>query len=258
MNNIIFPNIPAGGDGRFRLQSDWDAIQALHVQKLERLTAAANVPEGDWKNRQFTLEAFARAEGIKVFGDLIPPQDEIQQARKIDKFNSTLHQQMQVSLLAFKAGVAVAADLHEIGYDTHDRHDEITIPLIANFSDAIDYLWTTAEELDLADRLVVLIGSDFGRTPFFNGSQGKDHWPIGSYIVMGKNAGYTNQVIGETDGGHNALRINPVTLQRDDSQGMLLHPGHVHKALRRYLGIENDPITQLFPFNNTSDFNFFG
>ena len=33
---------------------------------------------------------------------------------------------------------------------------------------------------------------------------------------------------------------------------------HVHKALRRYLGIANTPGAQRFPFNNTEDFAFFG
>jgi hypothetical protein len=75
---------------------------------------------------------------------------------------------------------------------------------------------------------------------------------------MEKNAPFTNPVIGETDGGHNAFRINPDSLVRDDNNGILIHPKHVHKALRRYLGIENSSITEMFPFNNTEDFDFFG
>ena len=105
---------------------------------------------------------------------------------------------------------------------------------------------------------MVVIGSDFGRTPFFNSTQGKDHWPIGSYIVMERNAAYTNKTFGETDGGHNAMAINPGNLQRDDMNGVILKPAHVHKALRRYLGIENSASAQHFPFASTEDFAFFG
>ena len=36
------------------------------------------------------------------------------------------------------------------------------------------------------------------------------------------------------------------------------YPKHVHKALRRYLGIASTPGAQRFPFNNTEDFAFFG
>ena len=35
------------------------------------------------------------------------------------------------------------------------------------------------------------------------------------------------------------------------------YPKHVHKALRRYLGVANSPGAQRFPFNNTEDFAFF-
>ena len=61
-----------------------------------------------------------------------------------------------------------------------------------------------------------------------------------------------------TDDLHFAHRINPSTLKRDDANGTIIYPKHVHKALRRYLGIENTPGAQRFPFNNTEDCAFFG
>ena len=60
-----------------------------------------------------------------------------------------------------------------------------------------------------------------------------------------------------TDGLHFAHRINPRTLRRDDTGGTIIYPKHVHKALRRYLGIGHTPGAQRFPFNNTEDFAFF-
>ena len=46
---------------------------------------------------------------------------------------------------------------------------------------------------------------------------------------------------------------------RDDRNGRtIIYPKHVHKALRRYLGIEDTPGAKRFPFNNTEDFAFFG
>ena len=93
---------------------------------------------------------------------------------------------MQIALLAFKSGVSVSAVLFEGGYDTHTNHDRDHALVMSNMTDALDYLWTTAEELGLADRLVVLVGSDIGHTPYLNAGEGKDHWPIGSYMVMKK------------------------------------------------------------------------
>ncbi len=64
-------------------------------------------------------------------------------------------------------------------------------------------------------------------------------------------------MVGLTDGGHNAYQINPSTLKRDDNNGTIIYPKHVHKALRRYLGIENSSVDANFLFTNTEDFDFF-
>jgi len=158
---------------------------------------------------------------------------------------------------ALKSGLTVAVDMQERGFDTHTNHDTQHEPLLGNVLDAVDYLWDYAEVLGLANRLVVVLGSDFGRTPYYNVGSGKDHWPIGSYVVMEKNAGYTNRVVGETDEGHNAYAIDPATLKRA-SQGSLLYAKHVHQALRRYLGSESSAVARLFPYDNTESMALFG
>ena len=122
---------------------------------------------------------------------------------------------------------------------------------------AVVYLWDYAEQQGIADRLTLIIGSDFGRSPWYNSDNGKDHWPIGSYVVMEKNAAWGSRVVGKTDGVHNALKINPTTLQRDDASGTLIYPKHVHKALRRHLGLEDTASAAGFPFSNVEDFDFF-
>ena len=169
-----------------------------------------------------------------------------------------LRRQAQLTVLAFKTGVAVSADLWLGGFDTHATHDPDHEWLLGNLTDSVDYLWEYAEEHGVADRMVVVIGSDFGRTNFYNAQSGKDHWPIGSFVVMEKNQPWTGRAVGETDGLHFAHRINPRTLRRDDRNGTIIYPKHVHKALRRYLGIASTPGAQRFPFNNTEDFAFFG
>ena len=75
-----------------------------------------------------------------------------------------------------------------------------------------------------------LSGSDFGRTNSYNAQQGKDHWPFGSFVIMEKNQPWTNRVVGETDDLHFAHRIDPTTLERDDANGTIIYPKHVHKS----------------------------
>ena len=112
-------------------------------------------------------------------------------------------------MLAFKTGVAVSADLYLGGFDTHANHDRDHEWLLGNLTGGVDYLWDYAEAHGVADRLVVVMGSDFGRTNFYNAQSGKDHWPIGSFIIMEKNQTWTNRVVGETDELHFALPHRP-------------------------------------------------
>jgi len=259
LRNVVSPNrFISDSSRRYMADDDLNKILSLHRSSMQSKSTQTEVA-GNIQNQRYYLDSLARAENITEFEQFLPEQEQLQQRREITaEVSSTLHQQIQLTLLAFKAGMSVSADLWERGYDTHSKHDETHPVVLANSTDAIDYLWSYAEELGLADRIVLVIGSDFSRTPYFNSAQGKDHWPIGSTIVMEKNAAFTNQVIGETDEGHNAYKISPSNLKRDDNSGINLKPAHVHKALRRYLNLELNPITQVFPFDNTEDLPFFG
>ena len=241
--------------------ASWEAIESYHRESALRLASSPGLLPGDVRHQGFYRSAFA-TEGLKAYADAVPPENELQQEQKytgpLRTYYSTLRRQAQLTVLAFKTGVAVSADLWLVGFDTHTYHDPDHEWLMGNLTDAVDFLWEYAEEHGVADRMVVVMGSDFGRTNFYNSAEGKDHWPIGSYIVMEKDQPWTGRAVGETDGLHFAQRINPGTLRRDDANGTIIYPKHVHKALRRYFGIENTPGAQRFPFNNTEDFAFFG
>lgn len=260
INNLVFPNQDQyEPEGRHHRQTDFDRVQALRLQKSQERAAESGLLAGSRLNRQIFAQALEQADGLSVFADVIPTGDELQPERQVTtNIPSSLHQQVQISLLAMQAGVTVAADLFQGGFDTHANHDNDHTLLVNTTNDAINYFWSYAEQLGLADRVVLVIGSDFGRTPHYNSGAGKDHWPIGSYVVMERNAAYTNRVFGETDEGHNTYRVNPQTGQQDNFGGVAIYPKHVHLALRKYLGIHDNSITSPYPFNNTEDFSFFG
>ena len=237
--------------------ADWAAIEAHQAATAERLAAAPDLLPADERHLAFYRSAFA-TEGLRAYADAIPPEDDLEgDDNGPGNFHSSLRRQAQLSILAFRTGVAVSADLFLGGFDTHDNHDSDHGWLLGNLTNGVDYLWEYAEAQGVADRLVVVIGSDFGRTNLYNSQRGKDHWPIGSYVVMEKNQAWTNRTVGETDELHFTHPIDPGNLRRDDDNGTIIYPKHVHKALRRYLGIENSPACLRFPFNNTEDFPFF-
>ena len=261
LRSIATPDI-ADEEHRYIGEADWASLRSRQAATSARLASASGLLPIEARNRALYQSAFAASEGLKAYADAIPPEDQLEQPVEFttaagSTYRSELRRQAQLAVLAFKTGVAVSADMWLGGFDTHDTHDADQGALMANLTESVDYLWDYAEAHGVADRLVVVMGSDFGRTNFYNSQDGKDHWPIGSYVVMEKNQTWTNRVVGETDELHFAKRINPTTLERDDNDGTIIYPKHVHKALRRYLGIENSAGAKRFPFSNTEDFEFF-
>jgi len=152
-------------------------------------------------------------------------------------FFSNLKQQMQGALLVFKSGLGAAADLSLGGFDSHEEHDPVSESLLTHLAEALDFFWDYAEELGLADRILLVVGTDFGRTNFYNDGNGKDHWPIGSYMLMEQGAPWGDRVVGLTDELHFAKPLDPETLKADPA-GIIMTPSHVHKAIREYLDLE--------------------
>ena len=246
-------------DDRYLGDEDWDDLVRFRSRTSLRLAAAPNLLPRAARNRRLYAGALTReaTEGLRAFAAVIPKSEDLQQEEEFGRLGSMLKRQAQLAVLAFKAGVAVSADLWLGGFDTHEKHDTDQAWLLANLTDSVDFLWDYAELHGVADRLVVVIGSDFGRTNHYNADAGKDHWPIGSFVVMEKNRPWTNRVVGETDELHFAHKVNPSSLQRDDVRGTLIHPKHIHKALRKYLGIGDLAESRKFPFGNTEDLPLF-
>ena len=266
IRNIAAPEVPEEADPRdpnlYLHIADWESLRTFREANIARLGAARQLLPRAARNRRLYARALSTeaTEGLKAYSALIPPEEELEQDEESEdrRYRSGLRRQAQLTILAFKARVAVSADLWLGGFDTHAYHDRDHNWLLADLTDSVDILWELAEIHGVADRLVVVIGSDFGRTNHYNVDAGKDHWPIGSFVMMEKNQLWTNRVVGETDALHFTHKIRPDTLRRDDANGTIIHPKHVHKALRRYFGIENSLEAERFPFHNTEDFSFFG
>ena len=253
--SIAFPNQPSWDpNARFLPDTDFAALRQFQVDRANALMAESSLAPRALQNRAAFADANLASEALQPFAQAIPAEQDLP---SLGVQNNNLAQQAVVAAIAFKTGAAVAADLFIGGFDTHQDHDTDHEPLLGDLTNGVDTLWTVAEEQGIADRLVVVIGSDFGRTNHYNATNGKDHWPIGSYIVMEKNVSWTNRMVGFTDELHNTYPVDPTTLVRDDANGTTIHPKHVHKALRSYFGLDASPLTSPYPFNNTENFAFF-
>lgn len=163
-----------------------------------------------------------------------------------------LAQQAEIALASFKAGVCVSANLSIGQFDSHANNDPDQMKLIPELLEGIAYVLHRAEELQIREKLVVIVQSEMGRTPTYNKGNGKDHWSIGSIMFLGPGV-KGNRVIGSTDEGQFAVPLKPDTLELDRENGIRVRPEHIHAALRKFAGIARHDSSQRFPLKVPPD-----
>lgn len=240
LRGLTQPNIePWSGENK-RWTSEIDRAQHAVDDGASSLQDVAGLSVRQRLSLQRFVDARVQRTDLQVLSDLIPAEEDIAPREDFnaggDMFSSNLKQQMQSALLVFQSGLGVSADLELGGFDSHEQNEPVQEALLAHLYDALNFFWDTAESLDLAHRIFLVIGSDFGRTNFINEGNGKDHWPIGSYIIMEQGASWGDRVVGITDELHFAHEIDPETLH-PAGKGIRLTPSHIHKAIQEHLGI---------------------
>jgi len=170
-----------------------------------------------------------------------------------------LRGQVEVALAAYRAGISIAANLSAGGFDTHGNHDASHIPSLENVLDAMGYARELSQEYGIADKVMLMASSDFGRTPGYNDGNGKDHWSVSSMLMMGAGV-QGNRVIGKTDDGHRAYGIRTdLSVDESTEASLKITPAHIHSAIRKQyaLGADNE-LAQMFPLDNEEDLPIFG
>lgn len=153
--------------------------------------------------------------------------------------NDGVESQIQIAMAAYRAGATISMSMGYGGFDTHGNHDAVHIPQLTQLLGYIDFLWTEAAAQGVADKVILVVSSEMGRTPRYNSGKGKDHWSITSMMAMGPGQGVPqNKVIGQTDDGFAAKKIDPGTLQVSEAADALsITPAHIHNELRTQAGV---------------------
>lgn len=204
----------------------YEKIEEARNDRLQRLIRRSTLP---LESRQMQQLQTVRSEdnNLNRLVDALP-----------ERISSGLEGQAEVAVASFTSGLAVSANMSMGGFDTHGNHDRNQSRRLTELLEGIDHLWEQIEANGLQNKVTVLVGSDFGRTPFYNSNRGKDHWNVTSVMAMG--AGVRgNRVIGGTDANFEALAVNPLTLSLD-SNGTIITPEHLHVALRDLAGVPSD------------------
>lgn len=239
---LVSPNA-ASATNDFMKQGDLNKAFAFRTERMaERKANAQALPRRAVLADQFGAADKGRALMDRV-ASFIPAT--------FDRFT-----QAHVALIAAQAGITSTVELASGGFDGHSQLANSYANALPRLTDLITYIWQKSADLGLADRVFVRIYSEFGRTPL-NAGDGKDHWAVGSQVLMEANPVWGNRVFGASGPRHEQLRINTATGAIDPVNGVVIRPRHIHAALRRYLGINTtDPRFDL-KVPNTENFDFF-
>lgn len=243
IERVAYPN--ALGDSTYHTEAAMEKIVNAQKERLGTLKSKNHLPHAVETLSTLELARSSNNE-LKKLSEFLPD---------LNGLNTGLGRQAAIALAAYRAGLCVSANLSTGGFDTHGDHDNRHATALSRLTDGLNEIWSQIEELGLQDRVCLMVGSDFGRTPGYNDGNGKDHWPITSMLFMG--AGITgNRVVGSSTERHQAMKLDPNTLQPSDS-GVTLKPIHIQRALRKMGGIAGTEYEAQFPLVG-EDLNIFG
>lgn len=238
---LITPNA-ASATQDFMKEADILKTQTARAERVRaELAAGASVPRSQLVAQQLGGAGDSRALLARVAQFTPATFDTLAQAH--------------VGLIAAQAGICSTIQLASGGFDGHSNLANGYANALPRLTDMVSYIWDKAATLGLADRILVRIYSEFGRTPL-NSGNGKDHWAVGTQILMEAAPAWGNRVFGASGPKHEQQKIDPATGAVDPVNGIVMRPRHIHAALRQYLGIQTtDPRFNLkVPAAETFDF----
>jgi uncharacterized protein (DUF1501 family) len=166
---------------------------------------------------------------------------------------------VQLGLAAFKTGVTSAFSMAMGNFDSHEGNDNGQRTVLMRQWATLNYLLDSANGIDPVSGarnsnpqlpVVILVASDFGRTPEYTGSRndGTDHWSIGSAMVLYSDAVAAKYRIGggATTGGL-TIGTSSADYKTGSYNGTRFQPSDVIKLIRLKLGIDTSPAIAQYP-----------
>lgn len=212
-------------------------IRDLDQHRKANLSQLAINSLAPWTNASQSLGPIYGAN----YGSLLTLNDATK-ARYGYKDDGDIGARLASAYLALKSGLTSFVAVNFGDFDTHSNHLGQHLPVMQEFGGALAALVSDLRATpdpgvpgsSLADTTMIVITSEFTRTPKFNGSAGTDHWPSASMIVMGGGV-RDNSVHGATDADASVLgwRDGPLALSDETA----LMPDHVVAAILYNLGL---------------------
>jgi uncharacterized protein (DUF1501 family) len=221
---------------------------------MDRITARLRERAGLQRERQYlpplqrSMDALRAArETTAQLADLVVADTLVDLPGGLDDLER-FERQVQLSYAAFASGLSVCASVTLGGFDTHGNHDRDQARQLWKLLGGVDFALRHAADKGLADKLYIMVTSDFARGPDYNGTgdgSGKDHWSITSMLAFGPGV-RGNRVVGATNDEQRPRKLDPGSLALDDA-GVALGPAHIHRGLRKLAGVDTTELAGSYP-----------
>src|SRR5437899_1925319 len=196
-------NLPGGVDEkRFAQRREMRAVVDAHFSTLEKSDALAGMDS-------FYQRAYAMisSDQARAAFDLKQEPDKLR-----DEYGrNAAGQRMLLARRLVEGGVRFVS-LTYGGWDHHDNIRNGVSNQMPPFDQAFAALVRDLDKRGLLDSTLVLVTTEFGRTPKINGTAGRDHYPKVFSIVMAGGGIRQGQVYGSSDATGGEPDENPLTV----------------------------------------------
>jgi hypothetical protein len=254
LEQLAFTNSHPNGNETFYFEAEKDLLRAAQTARLDRLIDGEQRP-----HIRKSLEDLRSARvGSSTLADYKTMFDEgaaitVPATDNKTKVAVSIFKQGFKALVGYRSGLTAAAVIQGGSFDTHGNHDVFQPQNLQGLVWGLDLLMQEAVARGVP--MVILVTSEFGRTATYNVDEGKDHWPVTSWMMLqtpGLELFNGGRLVGQSQ--YDAVaqqigykKIDPLTLAISES-GIPITPDGLHVALRQLSGVNTLPeSTQQFP-----------
>lgn len=205
-------NLPQGiDDRRFDSRKEWKDLVDDHFRLTERDDSITTMDS--FYQRAYNLLASPQArEAFSLKGE----SDKTKDLYGMKAWGPILRPSAGARFLVARRLVEAGARVVTVTYgawDTHSYHYRGIETQMPDLDKAFAGLIQDLDQRGLLDSTLVLISSEFGRTPKVNAGGGRDHWPRVFSIVMAGGGIKRGQAYGASDGLAAEPADNPLSIE---------------------------------------------